>query len=349
MNSVLELFQNADLTSVGQRLLTLIDTADPYLIALVLAVFTLLGAKMAAPYPALRSWGLRLAVATFLIYLGYAWFSQGTLTNEQLLPTAVRGLVAAGTVLAPLWLVLPVLFFVYSRLRLMLAAFLIYFGYAWLSVGTLDAEQVPEIGLRSALAAGLALIVAWILQPVTDLVTAHLLPRRKPGTALAPIREESAETDRSTKMLEQVRHMMELRQVQQESGNEAERQRRRQRARLKAELCYALHEPTIGMVFPRAIFEEFLNRYLGEQQDPESVEQNATELESMILQYVNSNTSPVVVQPVNLLDLTQWLLEEQQRIHELEADQEQRKTKLAGLTRRYTQLAERILEEEPAK
>src|SRR5262249_36069004 len=124
-----------------------------------------------------------------------------------------------------------------------------------------------------------------------------------------------------------------------------EMHRRRQRARLRAELCYTLNEPALATVLPRAVFEDFLSRYLGDQHDPETVEENAQELEGMILQHVQG-AQVIAVAPAGLEDLTQWFLDEQQRLRHDEADQGQRRTKLAGLTRRYTQLAEKMIEEE---
>ena len=86
------------------------DTTDPYVIAVVLGALILLGSRMAAPFPKLRSWGLRLAVAVFLVHLGYVHFAHG-LDTQDLPRTLVRSVNVAGFVLAPLWLILPVVFF----------------------------------------------------------------------------------------------------------------------------------------------------------------------------------------------------------------------------------------------
>jgi hypothetical protein len=355
MNNVLELMQNVDLSQAGQRLQALLDTGDPVFPAIVLGILTLLGAKMTGPYPALRSWGLRAAVAVFLISFACAWWSHGSIETAELPRIALHAAVAAGCVLAPLWLVFPVVLFVYVRLRLALAAFLIYAGYECISAGKLDLENLPQLALHGGLAAGLALLVAWIVQPISDFLLKNLFPQRKPAAVAYPLvapprwQEASArgEAEQTWRLHEMAAELLHLKKAQlcQPTEQHATMHRRRQRARLKAELCYTLNEPALGTVLPRAAFEDFLTRYLGDQHDPETVEENAQELEAMILQHVEG-TQAVTVEPAGLEDLTQWFLGEQQRLRHDEADQGRRRTKLAGLTRRYTQLAEKMIEEE---
>ena len=77
-------------------------------------------------------------------------------------------------------------------------------------------------------------------------------------------------------------------QLRQETEQHTEKGRR-QRARLKAELCYTLNEAALGTVLPRPAFDNFLACYLGEQLEPETVEENARELEAMILQHVQNS------------------------------------------------------------
>ena len=134
MNNLWEFLQNVDLYTTGQTFLTLTETTNPILSGILLGVLTLLGAKMASPYPALRRWGLHHAVVTFLVYFGCTWFAHGGIETQDLPRVGLRAL-AAGLVLAPLWLVLPLVLFVFGRLRLMLAAFLISAGYAFFSAG----------------------------------------------------------------------------------------------------------------------------------------------------------------------------------------------------------------------
>jgi hypothetical protein len=339
MNALLEAFRNVDLAAVAERLVALVDATDPCFLALLLGVATLLGSKMASGYPALVSWGLRLGVATFLVYGGYAWVTQGGLTTDQLLPVGVRGLIAAGLVVAPLWICLPVLAFVYGRLRLALAAFLGYAAYECFSQGEMDVEGLGGLGVRSLIAAALALVIAWILQPVLDVLALALPARLRKQTPAATPPAPRAEEGKPPAEAQPAPTRADL-------DREADSQRRRRRARFKAELCFTLHEPVLGDRFSRAMFEDFTARYLGDGNRPEDVEEYARELEVVIRQHAAAGQG---FEPLDLTDLTRWLLEEQRRIQAAEADAVRKKTQLAGLNRRYTQLAEQILDEPPGE
>jgi hypothetical protein len=346
MSFVTELLQGIDLSAVGQKLLSLVNTSDPLFVAIVLAILVFLGAKMSGPFPGLRSWGLRLAAAAFLVHLGYIYFAQG-IESKDLPHVLLRAANTAGFVLAPLWICFPVLLFVYARLRLALAAFLVYAGYAWFTSEVRTVEILPWVALQAGVASALALLVAWILQPVTDFVAKNLFPRKATAAPrdAAPA-DAAGDAEEKRQMREAAAELLSLKktQLRQETQRHAERNRRRQRARLKAELCYTLNEPVLATVFPRAMFEDFAARYLGDHEDAEAVEENARELEAMILQHVAAQ--PVPVKPIDLMDLTQWFVEQQQRIQRGEHEHGDKKTQLAGLTRRYTQLAERLIEDE---
>jgi hypothetical protein len=333
MSAVLDVFQHVELSGFAHKLMDFVDTADPCFIALVLGVLTLLGSKMASGSPALISWGLRLGVAAFLLYVGYAYVSLGGLTTEQLPGVGVRAAVAAGLVVAPTWIVLPLLGFVFGRLRLALAALLGYAAYECVASGAPDIEDLSGLALRAAAASGLVLVVAWILQPVLD-VLAAALPSRRPTPQPLPVTPPQPPTPPAELPAEPSSRAG-------RSHRQADSQRRR-RARLKAELCYALHEPLLGDRFPRETFEDFLDRYLGDQNSPEDVEECGRELEILLREHAGAVQ---IVEPINLTELTRWLLDEQQRIQAQEMDERRRKTQLTGLNRRYTQLAEQLLEE----
>jgi hypothetical protein len=356
MSNVLEWFHTVDFSASGQKILSLIDGSDPCFIGFVLILMILLGSKMSAPYPMLRAWGLRAALAAFLSYVGYVWFTAGI--GDDWVEVLSRGALAAGFVLAPLWIIFPVLLFVYGRLRLALAALLVYAGYAWLANdGPITEDDLPGIALRAGVAAGVAILVAWIVQPITDFIGKNLFPNLKPKEpAPAPAPEKHLPVpvpvnppQRTVLPEELLTFFRQSRTIPgRDRQEEADRQRRRQQARMKVELCYALHEPLLAVTLPRPKFEEFVNRYLSDEFEPEIVESCAQYLEAMLFQQA-SNAQPLMVQPVSLPDLTQWLVEEQQKIEKQEPDPDRKKTRLAGLTRRYTQLAEKILEEEPAR
>jgi hypothetical protein len=357
MSHLREFFQAVDLAAFAEGLIAFIDSTDPCFVALVLGVLTLLGSRMAAPYPALKSWGLRLAAAAFLLYGGYAYFSHGSLTTEHLPRVGLRAAIAAGMVLAPLWTVLPILAFVYGRVRLALAAFLAYTAYAYISLGSFDPDAFPEIALRALLATGLALVVAWILQPVLNYASAILpvRPRRRCADGAlvsehhreerSPLRELERPARRD---LEAEEHFAASRRERNrlEMEAQAEAQRRRHRARLRAELVYVLHAAEIGDRFTPAMFKEFLARYLGDQHAPEDVEEYGRQLEAILHQHVGKGEP---IQPFgSISDLTRWFLGEQRLIHTLDLAEETKKTQLLGLNQRYSRMAQQLLEDVPA-
>lgn len=326
MPSDANFLQGIDLIALGRQVLAFAERTDPCFVALVLGLLILIGSKMASPYPALMSWGLRLGVAVFLVYIGYIYASQGGIERDDFPRQGLRGLIAAGLVVAPMWIVLPIFAFVFVRLRLALAVFLIYGGYLFLSQESFDVEALPGISLRAGLASALALVVAWILQPVTDFIGAHLLPRRTDAPAPANAWGPGPEATPAA----------------QAALPEADGQRRRMRARLKAELLYTLHSPEIGERFTRKMFTDFINRYLGDDQMPEDVEEHCRELEAILLQHrIPAGT---LVSNPNLAGLTRWFLAEQRRIQEQGSEDGERKVQMAALGQRYQVLAERVLE-----
>ncbi len=338
MNGVLESLRSIDLAASAREVLTFIDGTDPCFVALIVGLFVLLGSKMAAPYPALYSWGMRLGVAAFLIYGGYSYFALGGFDTQDLLKVAVRGFIAAGLVLAPFWIVLPVLTFVYARLRLALAAFLIYAGYAFVSLGGFDAEQLPAVALRSLIAAGLVLVVAWILQPVIDFVAVPLFGKGKQPQPWAPPPARPAQEPRPTRAPQQA--------VRREGRDAAEctgeAPRRRTKSRLRAEVLYARHEPDVGDRFTRFMFDEFVERYLGDRHAPEDVEEHLLQLEEILRAHAVRPRPPESFG--DLAELTRWYLSEQKRLSVLDTAEHVKQEKAAVLHQRYQQLAEQVLE-----
>lgn len=299
MNGLPELLQDIDLAALARKPLALLDTSDPCFLLVVLGLLTFLGSRMASGHPYLLTWGVRLGLAAFLGNLAYVYLSQGGMERLQWPQLVVRSLVAAGLVVAPLWTIVPVLAFVYQRIRLALATFLIYSGYACFTAERLDAEALQLIALRGVLMTALVLLVAWILQPVTDFIGKHLFPRANSQPEIPPTTEPGTAPTRKPDH----RYLCEM-QRQAES-------QRRGRARLRAELCYTLHETALGDRFPRYLFEDFLDRYLHDGLPVEQVEENLRELESVIQQYAGTTSQPpAVVEPIAITDLTRWLLEE---------------------------------------
>jgi hypothetical protein len=310
MHRILELLNSVDLVSVGAELRTLIEGGDPLFLTILLGMVNLLGWKMASPYPALRSWGLRLAAAAFLLHAGYAAYQLGGLEQKDLPPTALRSLLAANLVLAPLWILLPILAFVYAHLRLVLAAFLLYGGYACFQADVLDGPTLGTIALRALAAAGLALVAAWILQPVLDFVRAQFPVRRQPAAGL-PDRDVEAGTS----------------------------PRRTEEARLEADLLYAAHGADIIDRLEHRILFDLLRHHRPDALPPRA-EAPSGRWDASLLPMCKENQSADA--EGRLAELTRWFLSEQKRLENLEgADRDSR---LRALQQRYQALAEQLLE-----
>jgi hypothetical protein len=330
MSIDLDALRSVDLAAAGKELLTFIDTADPCFVALLVGLVNLVGWKIAALHPAVRSWGIRLAVAVFLIHGGYQYVSQGGLEARDLPRAALRSFVAAGLLLAPLLIVVPILAFVYGRLRLALAAALLYGGYA-VAVGEMsDPDAAGTVGLRCLVAAGLALVVAWIVQPLVDFVKA-----RRP----APSRD-AAERD----VAERRARGRSQRRTADSGGVAAKTQRRRRRVRLRARLLRALQSSDLITRSERRELWDLVRRILAATRRPaEWVAVESPPRPSL----AQIGDRPHGGEPSgDLAELTRWFLAEHRRIQAL-GDRE-RASQLAALNQRYQQLAEHLLERTPA-
>jgi len=312
-----DLFGNPDWSGKAKALLASLDTADPRFLLAVVAVFVFIGSKVVSSQPGLRRLGLRLGAATFLLYLGYAWYNGATFDGKELPGHLMRAANAGGLVLSLTWIIFPVLNFLYSHLRLALAAFLGYCGYAIVTTDNFTTEQLPDIAVRGLLAMALALVVAWIVHPIWDYFR-DMLPRPKPRPVeeeetADPVAEERPERPRRERKataptvietgLEVVSSQFSVM-----SPLEGEHQRRRDRARLQVEMLYVLAAPQIGACLPRAVFDEFLTRYLGDHLPPADVEENSRQL-VLVLQQHQKQTQTA---PTTFEDLARRLLGDQQ-------------------------------------
>lgn len=344
MKEVLDFVTAIDLAARARQMLSAIDVADPCLIGLVVAVLVFFGSRMVAGQPAVKLWGLRLGAAAFLLHLGYSYFFGTVPEDKRAAVLLVRSGLVGGGVLALSWISLPLLAFVFARLRLAVAGFLAYGGYALVTAEGLNAEQLPGIALRSLLAAGLAVIVAWIVQPVWEF---FVPPGTKPATPPAPPAEEPAPVARPSAEKPRRRWFRREREERPEEEKEPEEvssihietRRRRDRVRLKVELNYLLIAPQIGSRLPRTQFEEFVHRYLGDHLPPEEVEENGRQLQQLLLDHRNHAAEPEKPM-LTLEDVTRWFVEEQKRIDALDAPEKEHR--LSSLHQEYLEKVRRL-------
>lgn len=288
-------FINAELSGKVRTVISSLDATDPWLLAVPIFVAVFLGSKMVGGQPHLRRLGLRLGVAVFLVYGGYRFYQAGGFSARM----AIEAVNAGGFVLAVTWTLLPIITFVYAHLRLALAAFIGYTGYALATATEFSQDQLSGIALRGLVAVGLALLVAWILHPIWDFFR-DLLPRPSRQSGANGEEEElPARLGRRSRR----RRGLETRKIEPEitirpapmppvpapptpvtvpppnpSAEQVEMQRRRDRTRLQIELAYVLALPRIGERFARATFDDFVQRFLGDHLPLEDVEANGRQL-----------------------------------------------------------------------
>lgn len=331
MKELMEFVNAPDLATRARMLLSLVDTADPCFIGLVVVLLGFVGAKMVAGNPTLQRWGLRLAAAVFLLYAGYGCYQAGSIRTEVLPGIGLRALIASGGVLAVTWIVLPVLAFIYRYIRVAAAASLVYAGYALVTAPQYNADELRGIGLRSLAVAGLAMVIAWIIQPVWDFLKGMFVKpgaeaNRAPAPATSPAPAPSP------------RHTMLAPPAELPTGTGDEAQRRREQVRLQVELHYALVLPD-GPRWPRAALDDFVRRHLGDQLPAEQVEENGQQLLDMLRRLPAQDPAP----GSGLEELTRWYLEEQRRLLALDLDPEARQERLRQLHQQYLTRAEPIL------
>ena len=124
--------------------------------------------------------------------------------------------------------------------------------------------------------------------------------------------------------------------------NERELLLRKQNARASCELVFALHASEIEKRFTRKMFDDFVKKYMGDDQPPEVVEQRAFELKQVIQQH-REKVSPTP-QVSNVEDLTRWFIAEKARIEGLEIDGPLKKNLLVQLNERFAELSSQMLE-----
>lgn len=343
MSDLLQWIASNDLGARARTLLDFVDGADPCFLGLVVAVLVFLGSRMVAGQPDVRGWGLRLGAAAFLLYGGYTWLVE---PNGPRPPgtVALRAACVAGCVLAVSWIVLPVLAFVHSHLRLALTVFLGYGAWALVADAEYAPDRLPAIGLKALLAAGLALVVAWILEPVWGFVK-PFLPRR-PEHPAPPDREEPSAQSPPRRIVVLAPPSSSPAEAEVAVLRERDAQRRREKARLQLELAYVQALPAVGTWFPRKTFDDFVQRHLADPLPPEDVEENARQLQAVLRQHQDQSQGPA--QFDSLEELGHWLLDEQQRIQALPLEQPLRQSRLLDLHQRYLLLAARTVQKQTA-
>ena len=162
------------------------------------------------------------------------------------------------------------------------------------------ADDLFSLVLRGLFAAGLTLgivqIVLAAFAPLYRLMVVRLWQESQ-RRAEAMQKKQQAEAAECRVEEERVARRQEWERAAPEREQQAREQkellekrqaenRRRADARGACEILFALHAPDVGERFPRATFDDFVSRHLGDEHPPEYVEERARQLREVIEQHL---------------------------------------------------------------
>jgi hypothetical protein len=292
-----QLFNEPEIKAKLKAVRDLVDMTPDGFLAVIVFLLIFIGRKMVSASPEWRKNGLRIGVAVFLLVIGYQWWRAEVFGKEQLPLAALKAFNAGGMVLAGVWIVLPILSFVLTHLRLALAAFFGYAGYDLIRTNDFSAEHLTEVAVWSVVTTTVVLFIAWLVDPIWDYIHA-MLPRPKPrpnGEEQPAATENEASRPRRRReephllptaapppidvvsaQVDVVSTSLEL--IPQTEVSLTEQQRRRGRIRLQVEMAYVMATPQLGSRLPRESFNQLLGRYLADHLPIEDVEENSRQL-----------------------------------------------------------------------
>lgn len=155
-------------------------------------------------------------------------------------------------------------------------------------------------------------------------------------------RQEQIEWEKQAPQRERARLEAEMRQ-REESKRNADAKKIRSDARADCEMLYQLYAPEIDTRFPRASLDEWIKKYMGDDQSPSDVEQRADQLRKLIIHHREQ------VKPTpkfsTMADLATWFQEQKSQIETLPIEDRLRRMLLANLNVRNAELMATLLEQ----
>ena len=133
-----------------------------------------------------------------------------------------------------------------------------------------------------------------------------------------------------------------LAELQKENEQAAAELQARENARVACELFYNLRELDITDRFPRAKFDTFVEKFMGNDKPVDAVEARAGELQKVIQQHYEIVKPPEKFE--SLGQLAEWYESQKKEIEELPITEVYREDYLVRLNERYCELSERIME-----
>jgi hypothetical protein len=228
--------------------------------------------------------------------------------------------------------------------RLAAGAFIAYAVYAGVGQQPADPEDWISVVLRGLLAGGLALGLSWIILSAAFFVLHHPVSLIRSFKAAAARRQKQHECPASDQSQWQNPRLEAERRAQQQQHSiaQAEAKRRRTDARARAALTYSLYVSKLQHRFTQQMFDDFVAKYMGDDQLPEDVERRFEELFQTLQKHLAEAEPPE--ENRTLADLAQWFVDQKARIESLPVDERVKRLHLAELTTRYAELSSRLME-----
>jgi hypothetical protein len=232
--------------------------------------------------------------------------------------------------------------------RLAAAALVAYALYRGVSEPTADPNAWIHILVRGALAAGLALGVAWIVLSVLGFISGYLLgfiQRRILAFTDAMKRRRGERSRRLPDNAASLRAQLEAERrarQHQDAAVLADAKRRATDARAAAALAYSLYAAKVHQRFSQEMFDAFVAAYMGDNQPADDVERRGRELLRTLQQHLEEVEPPD--QKRTLEDLARWFAEEKTRIESLPLEDKVKRLHIVELTSRYAELSSKLLQ-----
>lgn len=234
-------------------------------------------------------------------------------------------------------------------------AFLGYAVYDFKSSRWLDANELLHLAIRSLVAAGFVLGLAWICVPLfmwgKHILIEPLLQKLsfwKAGVLVKKVlreqrrwqEEEDRRARQAAERWEQERPERE-KQQRAEAALRQEEYQAREEARADCEFLYSIHEPELRERFPRSQFEAFLTKLTSKSL--KEVPAFASKIKALIQGHLQK------VEPTfgrkNRKELKEWFDRERALIEQFEDDEDMKATQLYFLKERYDELSRSLFKE----
>lgn len=268
----------------------------------LMAILFFIGAKMVERSPALYAAGFQAAFLAFLAYVIVSCSELPAFAFEDILRAVLHGLFAGALTLGATWILLATIAFFHR------------------------------------------LCVAPVIRSYRSCLHRHRVAvqerrdRREHDRA-----RRQWETEQAQSAPERERQRVEAeRFAAAQAAAKASAQRRRENAREACERFYFLHAPELKDRFSREVLDEYLQKYMGDNREPEYVEERSHHLLAMLRGHLEKIEPPPKIKSPR--ELNAWY-ENQKAEYMLMPDGRVKKTALATLEMRYAELAMKLVKE----